>query len=82
MQPKATTLASIKPNQQVVTFFLQILARENAESSKNSNFQSNTQQYVVTEQALMHYTGAGTKTQKTKTLKTNCKVLLDHGHYT
>ena len=48
----ATTPASIKPNQQVRIFFLQILARGNAASSGNSNFQSNTQQYTVVEKAI------------------------------
>ena len=51
MQPKATTPASIKANQQVIPFFLQILAGGDAESSGNSNFQGDTQQYKVTEQA-------------------------------
>ena len=51
MQPKATTLASIKPNQQVKPFFLKILAKGDAASSKNSNFQGYTQQYAVSKQA-------------------------------
>ena len=51
MQPKATILASIKPNQQVVPFFLKISTRGDAASSKNSNFQGYTQQYAVSEQA-------------------------------
>ena len=50
MQPKATTRASIKPNQQVVTFFLQIFARGDAASSENSNLQGDTQQYLVVKQ--------------------------------
>ena len=58
-------------------FFLQILAMGDAESGGNSKFQSNTQQYAVAEQALKHYTDAGTKTHKTKSPKTNCKVLLN-----
>ena len=49
MQPKAITQISIKPNQQVMTFFLQILARGDASSVK-SNFQGDTQQYIVAEQ--------------------------------
>ena len=52
MQPKATTLISIKPNQQVITFFVQNLARGDAGISGNSNFQSNTQHYIVLEQAI------------------------------
>ena len=51
MQPKATTLAFTKPNQQAMTFFRKILARGDTASTENSNFQSYTQQYAVAEQA-------------------------------
>ena len=51
MQPKATTLAFTKPNQQAIIFSVYFLARGDAESSVNSNFQSNTQLYAVSEQA-------------------------------
>ena len=51
MQPKATTPATIKPNQQVMIFFLQILAKGGETSSGNSIFQDNTQLYAVSEKA-------------------------------
>ena len=51
MQLKATILASIKPNRQVVPFFLKFSTRGDAASSKNSNLQGYTQQYAVEEQA-------------------------------
>ena len=50
-QAKATILAFIKPSHQAKIFYLQFLARVDAASSKNRNFQSNTQQYAVAEQA-------------------------------
>ena len=53
VQPKATTLAFTKPNQQVVTFFMQILARGDAASSVNSKFQGDTQHYTVVKQATV-----------------------------
>ena len=53
MQPKAITPASIKPNQEVMISFLHILARGDAEISANSNFQGETQQYAVAEQAIV-----------------------------
>ena len=49
MQPKAITLASIKPNQHV-DIFLKFLTRGDAASGKNRNFQGNTQQLEVSEQ--------------------------------
>ena len=75
MQPTAIILVSIKLNQQVVTFYLQFLARGDTASSKNRNFQSNTQQYAVAEQAIKCYTGTDAKTSKSKTPETNSKVL-------
>ena len=51
MQPKAITLAFTKLNQQAIAFCLQFLARGDAASSKNNNFQSSTQHYTVVEQA-------------------------------
>ena len=51
MQPKATTPAFTKPNQQVKTFFMQILTRGDAASSENSKLQGERQQYAVSEQS-------------------------------
>ena len=51
VQPKAIILIFFKLNQQVVIFYLQFFARGDAASRKNSNFQSNSQQYAVVEQA-------------------------------
>ena len=51
MQPKATNLAFTKPNQQVMTLFIQILTKGDTASRENSKFQGDTQQYAVAEQA-------------------------------
>ena len=52
MQPKAVILAFIKPNWQVVQFFLKISIRADAASSKINNFQGYKQYYIVSEQAI------------------------------
>ena len=51
MEPKATTPAFTKPNQQLKTLFMQILTGGDAASSENSKLQGETQQYAVAEQA-------------------------------
>ena len=69
MQPKATTLTSIKPNQQVVTYFQPNFVRRDAASTGNSNFQGNPQQYTLVSKQLEQYTGSVPKYTKPNLLK-------------
>ena len=81
MQPKATTLISIKPNQQVDIFFCNFLQGGTQTAVRTEYYKVIHSSKQFQSKQLKHYAGIGTKKQTSKTPETNCKVLLDLKYY-